>query len=782
MTRTELTIAGLVAVALLAIVPAYDRVFLSTAWRGPALLAAMLALAIAVVIRRTGRGSLLVTVTTGVALLSLIPWLLGLAAGPVVPGRETVTLLRELLTTGVAQLRETPAPAEPLTGLMLLVVGGWWLVAHLAHELSVRWHRPAAGLVVLTVLWAAPLAIPMDGPAWPQALPFLVAAALLLMVPTGAGEQSRGATEPRPSLAGMAVGVVAVLAATTAPALLPGYGEPAWVDLDDGSSPRGYQPIVDVSQRLQLPGDRDVLRVVSSQRAYLRLAGLDTFDGSTWRLGAEGESSYTPDPSTLTPATRELPPERPSATTRDVDVDVRVLALENIYVPTPYQPLRVLGPIADEMVWSTDGGFLVTWDTVDAGLDGEARVGVRPGVEYRVRAQQPDPSFDELAAIDFDAVDLDRHTALPREYPELGAQAQQVYDDAGATTVVEQVLALQDWFVGPEGDFTYDLDVAPLRGDDALTEFVLEDRTGYCEYFATAMAVMLRETGIPARVAVGFLPGRVTDSNPRPTEQSGQDWTEYTVSTSDAHAWVEVLFPGAGWITFEPTPRSDNTQILPTADDLAPTQNEAERLREAQESDPSEAQTDDPDDPAEQPPSTDADEAVSDDRTGGGLAARTSGALLWLVAAVVLVVLVVWMTAGRRRSHHRRADPHERVLEAQRGLFATAERYGARRAPNETAVEVVDRWQRERRIDGRGAPVATAAQAAAFGGSVDDELADEVERLVVELEQMLRASAPRGARMLAPARRPVHAVDRAVTDAIDRVERWRRQQGARRPR
>jgi hypothetical protein len=126
--------------------------------------------------------------------------------------------------------------------------------------------------------------------------------------------------------------------------------------------------------------------------------------------------------------------------------------------------------------------------------------------------------------------------------------------------------------------FTYSLDVPALRGDDALQRFVLEDRVGYCEYFATAMAVMLRASGIPARVAVGFLPGAVTlAADP----EAGRDLTEFTVSTEDAHAWVEVLFPGYGWVTFEPTPRSDQTQLVPTAENLAPVENLREqRARE----------------------------------------------------------------------------------------------------------------------------------------------------------------------------------------------------------
>jgi transglutaminase-like putative cysteine protease len=130
----------------------------------------------------------------------------------------------------------------------------------------------------------------------------------------------------------------------------------------------------------------------------------------------------------------------------------------------------------------------------------------------------------------------------------VGGGARAVYAEAGAEEMIDQVLALQDWFVGGEGGFTYDLDVPALRGEEALERFVLEDKVGYCEYFATAMAVMLRETGIPARVAVGFLPGEVT----RPAS-ADNELTEFTVSTSDAHAWVEVYLDDEGWVRVDPT-------------------------------------------------------------------------------------------------------------------------------------------------------------------------------------------------------------------------------------
>ena len=86
---------------------------------------------------------------------------------------------------------------------------------------------------------------------------------------------------------------------------------------------------------------------------------------------------------------------------------------------------------------------------------------------------------------------------------------------------------------------------------DPLADFLFTRRRGYCEYFASSMAVMLRSIGIPARLATGF--------------QSGIYNTLtgfWVVRASDAHAWVEAWMPGRGWTTFDPTPADPNAHTF----------------------------------------------------------------------------------------------------------------------------------------------------------------------------------------------------------------------------
>lgn len=119
----------------------------------------------------------------------------------------------------------------------------------------------------------------------------------------------------------------------------------------------------------------------------------------------------------------------------------------------------------------------------------------------------------------------------------VNAQARNHYDAAKA---IETQL---------QRDYAYSLEMK-ASGPDPLADFLFNVRAGHCEYFSTAMAVMLRTQGIPARVVNGFLPGEYN-------EAAGA----FTVRQSDAHSWVEVYFPGTNsWVTFDPTPAVGRTE------------------------------------------------------------------------------------------------------------------------------------------------------------------------------------------------------------------------------
>ncbi|MBV9847165.1 MAG: transglutaminase domain-containing protein, partial [Kutzneria sp.] len=121
------------------------------------------------------------------------------------------------------------------------------------------------------------------------------------------------------------------------------------------------------------------------------------------------------------------------------------------------------------------------------------------------------------------------------------------------TTTFDRVAALTRYFNGGANGFRYDLHaVRDTRSIDQLDEFLFVTKSGFCEQYATALAVMLRSMGVPTRVAIGFTPGVV-----------GQDDSYRSILTSDAHAWVEVHFPTFGWVTFDPTPLSGGRAVTP---------------------------------------------------------------------------------------------------------------------------------------------------------------------------------------------------------------------------
>ncbi|MFC7680676.1 transglutaminaseTgpA domain-containing protein [Paenibacillus sp. GCM10028914] len=142
--------------------------------------------------------------------------------------------------------------------------------------------------------------------------------------------------------------------------------------------------------------------------------------------------------------------------------------------------------------------------------------------------------------------------SLPQEVHDL---AQTI--TAGASGRYEKAVAVESYL---EQEYKYTLKTkVPPAGRDFTDHFLFDSKEGYCTHFATAMVVLLRTQGIPARYVMGFAPGEKIQG----TEQA------YLVTQGEAHAWVEVYFPKEGWVAFDPTPGFygdlDGTSLLETA-------------------------------------------------------------------------------------------------------------------------------------------------------------------------------------------------------------------------
>lgn len=132
------------------------------------------------------------------------------------------------------------------------------------------------------------------------------------------------------------------------------------------------------------------------------------------------------------------------------------------------------------------------------------------------------------------------YTRLPETIPSRVRELARSITD-GEDTDYARATAIEEWL---SGSFPYTLDPGRLpEGEDFVDHFLFDEQQGYCTYFASAMVVMLREIGIPARYVEGYvLPDNGGDSN------------AFQVTNRNAHAWPEVYFEGFGWMQFEPTP------------------------------------------------------------------------------------------------------------------------------------------------------------------------------------------------------------------------------------
>ncbi|MFA5308687.1 MAG: transglutaminase domain-containing protein [Dehalococcoidales bacterium] len=163
------------------------------------------------------------------------------------------------------------------------------------------------------------------------------------------------------------------------------------------------------------------------------------------------------------------------------------------------------------------------------------------GESYSVQSVLVNPTADQLsgAGDDYPGYIRDYYLQLPPDYSE-AVRLLSENITAGAATPYAKVLAVVDYLAG----FPYEAIIdAPPEGTDGVSYFLFTEKRGFCLYFASAMAVMLRTIDVPARLVVGYLPG-----------EPGDERGTYILRDWHYHAWAQVYFPGYGWVNFEATP------------------------------------------------------------------------------------------------------------------------------------------------------------------------------------------------------------------------------------
>jgi transglutaminase-like putative cysteine protease len=535
---------GLAAVAGLSVATAlaFGRVFTGRQATLELVAAALASVAIAALFER--RGLLLATLASLVGLALAITWIvLPQTAWYGLPSIRTLRAIGRSLEFVGQQARVRVAPTPPLPPLMLAAVTAVWTAAFSSHALAIRAGSPLLAILPPIALVGFADTVLEDGARPIYAITLLAAALAVVFAdglrrvrqwgPVWSGSRSRRLGASVRGSRPVAFAVIA--AAVLIPGLLPGFRSGPLIDFStSGDEGAGLDPFIDI--HAQLTEDqpvRDLFEVTTSdlRGQYWRSFTLDEFDGEGWRSsdpdGSESGQTLTV-PSVLPQPTSYAPP----AGFQDQPYTFRVLTDFDAShgLPLAQTPEQITAGDLGDFTWDPSRGQAL----VDGGLDA--------GLEYTVRSRVVVPTPEQLGQVkDLTYLQYGQWTRLPGDAV-LDPRIKEIAEawTAGAVSDYDKVLAIQQHLHGNGFHYSTDVDVAD--DPDALLTFLTQTKAGFCQQFATAMAVLVRELQLPARVAVGYQQGTLQDDG------------RYLVQSDDAHAWVEVFFEGYGWLQFEPTP------------------------------------------------------------------------------------------------------------------------------------------------------------------------------------------------------------------------------------
>lgn len=430
--------------------------------------------------------------------------------------------------------------------------------------------------------------------------------------------------------------------------------------------------------------------VHSEQSTYWRTAAYDRYTGDGWvRTG-----QMRPYEGTLA--------SPPGATERvEQTVEPRTTLGS---MPAANQPVAVDERQANQTLVTTQGTI-------------EPAEPLTTGDNYTVVSRQPTADADTLREADDYGESVDRYRQLPESTPDrVTERAAEVAGDQA--TAYDKAVAIERHL---ETTKNYSTIVHPPEGD-VVDGFLFEMDAGYCTYFATAMAVMLRSQDVPARVAVGYTSGQRLESDNRTDT--------HVVRGYNAHAWVEVYFADVGWVAFDPTPSGPRLTL------------EYDRLRRGREQ--SVSNVDAAGSAAEPVPQrgtnvsldagglanasvTDASQSTVEDRTPLP-EPRTIGLLIvGFVGAVAITRRSGGLTRARTvagRYYQPRRDPKTDVERAWNRIESTLASTHRPRRPGESVRSYVRTLADEGDLDSRVSEAMAWYEQATYGRGVDRETAD----------------------------------------------------------
>jgi cell division septation protein DedD len=493
-------------------------------WFADAALAVGVVAALGVALQRLPGPAVALGQLVGVLLLLTGLFGDGAVAG-FLPGPAAFGAFGDHVAEAAAQIDSGVAPVVPAPGMLFLITIAFGVLAVIVHAASVTAGAPAAAGVPLLCLVAVPAALSETLLPWWAVACAVAGYGLLLVARDGAGR--RGSALVTGGIAVVAVAGVLGLLLGSAATVVGTAGRFVSGGAGGGNGGAiGLNPFTSLRGQLTQSEPIELFRTTGLPRpTYLRALTLSDYRANS------GWQAATPRPGVplLGPLTED------PADGERVRVAVQNVAFRDYWLPLYGQPESVTGVDADRWAYDRSSGIAYTQ---------------RPREEeaWQETAVLPAPSAEELRA----AAGSTRVDPVYRDTTGVDPRVARIAADVtrDAATPFDRAIALVEYFTGPQSQFRYSLETAPGSGDDALVDFLTVGRAGYCEQFASAMAVMLRTQGVPARVAVGFTAG---------TEGDGYR----SVSTRDAHAWVEAWFPGYGWTTFDPTPLTDGRTVVP---------------------------------------------------------------------------------------------------------------------------------------------------------------------------------------------------------------------------
>ncbi|MGJ9421615.1 transglutaminase TgpA family protein [Aeromicrobium sp. CF3.5] len=446
-----------------------------------------------------------------------------------IPTPATLTGFSDLIEQAGPIIAQEQAPVAASASIVLVLAAAFGALVVLLDLLI----QQRQGVVVLGALLLAIYITPslITGTS-PSGVLFVMAAALWLImlrrrtavVRTSVGEPRRAARQ----VPALVLGVGGLVAALIFPAVSPNVSSVAasWGNPPPQVFGPGINPIVELGTNLRRNTPVPVMTLTTTldEPPYLKVATLPNFTGRTWRPAENFNDGRF-----------EEMAVRDGISADRAATQISVSKLRSDLLPVPYPTVDI-------------GGLEGSYQVERTGLTVKLRGSDITGQTYTTESIDVQPTAEQLRGANPRVTpDLRRYTELEDAPPIIFDMATQVTEDA--TNNYDRAVALQNYFRSGEFDYSETAPVAEDYDGNGLTviaEF-LQRKAGYCVHFSSAMAVMARSLGIPARVAVGYAPGGLTG------EFDGGRRV-YEVMSDDLHAWTELYFDGVGWVRFDPTP------------------------------------------------------------------------------------------------------------------------------------------------------------------------------------------------------------------------------------